>query len=363
MSYTLRKFTGLNGLQSLETVWGDLTKRMRLKHFTHSYYYYLAALRVLDAVASDIDFFVLFSNERAVFIAPLERHSRTVSGVELKILRTPTAIYLPFWDPIVDASIESSVLVNEFLHLLSKEFSSQWHCLELDGLLDDSTLLTLNTGNNRAKIVILPSHEYHDLPCRPAEELRSALSKKVRANLRQAMNRLRKAYDFEFLAYRNCETLPMAMDSFLELEASGWKSRAGSSVRQNLQVHAFYKSLIEMYPQDPEGSCEISELRVHGKPIASLFCLTMRDIMYTVKIGYDEAFAKVSPGILLFNWTIERYCDRGGFTHINFLSDTPWAKSWEPAVMFTRKCEIYADSMSGTVVWRARKLKRAFIKD
>ncbi len=362
MTYKLNKLDGLAGLQELEVTWIELASRLKSKGFTDSYYYYLAALRALGEAGNNISFFVLSLDGRPVQIVPLEAYTRRIFGFSFRVLRTPSSIYLPYWDAIVDVSAVPHDLFDEFLNLLNKEYAGKWHCLEFNGLLKDAGLFELITATQKTNILTYATLKYNVLRCRPVTEIRKALSKKVRANIRQATNRVKKLGDVEFVSHTDAESLPVALKTFLDLESSGWKSKENSSVKQNSQIHKFYNLLIGTYPDDQEGWCEIDELRVDGKPIASIVCLIMRKTMYAVKIGYDEDFSKVSPGILLFNWSIERYCGLEGFTHINFVSDTRWASSWKPAIVRTKSIEIYSPSLWGKLLRGVRWCKRSVTK-
>jgi len=111
-----------------------------------------------------------------------------------------------------------------------------------------------------------------------------------------------------------------------EIEASGWKGRKGTALAASLSLVAFYTALVEGLAR--EGWLEWHFLNADAKTLAGHLAVRFGRSMTLVKIGYDEAYAKCSPGNLLFERTAKWIFERGDIDEINCLTDMPWHRSW-----------------------------------
>src|SRR5207237_2342580 len=88
-----------------------------------------------------------------------------------------------------------------------------------------------------------------------------------------------------------------ALELFLALEASGWKGRRGTALSQDAGDAAFIRRAAVALAE--RGQCEIVTLRAGTTAIAAGIVPRHRDRAFYFKIGVDEAFAKLSPGVQL----------------------------------------------------------------
>jgi CelD/BcsL family acetyltransferase involved in cellulose biosynthesis len=93
------------------------------------------------------------------------------------------------------------------------------------------------------------------------------------------------------------------MDEFMALEASGWKGRQGTAISQRSDDRAFFTEFAAAL--HAEGRLQCLALRINGAAIAMKLNVFTRDQGFALKIAYDEAFAKFSPGVLM-----ERFNER-----------------------------------------------------
>ena len=133
---------------------------------------------------------------------------------------------------------------------------------------------------------------------RDAEELlRDALGAKKLKELRRQRNRLAEMGDVIFLISRTPDEVAHALDTFLVLEASGWKAKRGTALLQHGGDAAFIRrAAVELAAQ---GRCEIVTLMAGTTPVAAAVILRHLYRAYYFKLGVDEHFAKLSPGVQL----------------------------------------------------------------
>jgi CelD/BcsL family acetyltransferase involved in cellulose biosynthesis len=130
----------------------------------------------------------------------------------------------------------------------------------------------------------------------------AARSKTHRAKwLSDERRALRAGARFEILS--TWEEISKVFAELLEVEASGWKGRAGSAISQDGAARRFYKGLCEELA--PLGKVRVFLYRRDQRIAAFYLCLIHAGTISSVKIGYREAFAKESPGQVLRLWILK----------------------------------------------------------
>jgi len=133
---------------------------------------------------------------------------------------------------------------------------------------------------------------------RDADELlQEALGAKKLKELRRQRNRLAEHGAVHFDVARTPERVATAIETFLQIEASGWKARRGTALVQDEGDAAFIRRATIALAAT--GQCEIVSLSAGETPIAAGIVLRHRDRAFFFKLGVDERFAKYSPGVQL----------------------------------------------------------------
>ena len=133
---------------------------------------------------------------------------------------------------------------------------------------------------------------------RDADELlRDALGAKKLKELRRLRNRLAEHGAVHFEVARSAQDVATALESFLKLEASGWKGKRGTALSQDDGDAAFIRRATVTLADT--GQCEIVTLRAGATPVAAAIVVRHRDRAFYFKLGIDERFAKYSPGVQL----------------------------------------------------------------
>jgi CelD/BcsL family acetyltransferase involved in cellulose biosynthesis len=131
-----------------------------------------------------------------------------------------------------------------------------------------------------------------------AEELlREALGAKKLKELRRQRHRLSERGALSFDVARSPQEISAAIETFLALEASGWKGRRGTALMQVEGDAVFIRRATRALAE--RGQCEIVTLRAGETPVASGIVLRHQGRAFFFKLGVDERFAKFSPGVQL----------------------------------------------------------------
>jgi CelD/BcsL family acetyltransferase involved in cellulose biosynthesis len=131
----------------------------------------------------------------------------------------------------------------------------------------------------------------------PDELLLEALGAKKLKELRRQRHRLAEHGAVRFEVARSPDEIITAVETFLKLEASGWKGARGTALLQNDGDASFVRQATVALAAT--GQCEIIALHAGGIPVAAGIVLRHQDRAFFFKIGVDERFAKFSPGVQL----------------------------------------------------------------
>lgn len=127
--------------------------------------------------------------------------------------------------------------------------------------------------------------------------LLAAVSTKSRKQLRRLTRRLSEIGSVEFVELDATGDLEAWVEDFLRLEASGWKGRAESALAcDEPQRRFFIKMTREAFSR---GRLMMLALHLNGRPVAMKCNLLAGPGSFSFKIAFDEAFSRLSPGVLL----------------------------------------------------------------
>jgi CelD/BcsL family acetyltransferase involved in cellulose biosynthesis len=179
--------------------------------------------------------------------------------------------------------------------------------IPLDGSV--AKAFTQIVGFEGRKPTILHAHERACLDTTGDADtiLREALGPKKLKELRRQRNRLGDHGDVVFSVAKSPEAVSAALDTFLALEASGWKGERGTALVQHSGDEAFIRrATAEMAAR---GECEIITLHAGETPVAAGIVLRHGNRAFWFKLGVDEQFAKLSPGVQLALDLTKHLCD------------------------------------------------------
>lgn len=127
--------------------------------------------------------------------------------------------------------------------------------------------------------------------------LRDALGAKILKDRRRQRNRLAEHGKVVFEVARTPDEVALAVETFLALEASGWKARRGTALGQHAGDTTFIRRATRALAE--RGECEIVSLRAGQTPVAAAIITRHMGRAFYFKLGIDERFAKFSPGVQL----------------------------------------------------------------
>ena len=167
----------------------------------------------------------------------------------------------------------------------------------LDGAAMKAIRETLRREGLRPRLLQSHLRACLDATRDPEELLCEALSAKKLKELRRQRHRLADHGAVRFDVARTPAEVATALETFLALEASGWKAKRGTALGQDAGDAAFIRRATAGLAAT--GQCEIISLRAGDTPVAAGIVLRHQDRAFYFKLGVDERFAKFSPGVQL----------------------------------------------------------------
>ncbi|MGA9121499.1 MAG: GNAT family N-acetyltransferase [Bacteroidota bacterium] len=161
------------------------------------------------------------------------------------------------------------------------------------------------------------------------EKFSSGISSSWRSNLRRAQRRAEEfgAVQFEFVVPQ-AESVETLVQEVFHVESAGWKSRTQTALESIASLRKFFiaytKSAATL------GTLRLAFLRIDGKAVAAQLLVEYANRLWVLKVGYDEAYSRCSPGILLMHRVIQKSFEQGheGFELLG--ANESWMDIWRP---------------------------------
>jgi CelD/BcsL family acetyltransferase involved in cellulose biosynthesis len=171
------------------------------------------------------------------------------------------------------------------------------HDIPLDGAVLSTFTRVLARSNLKPRVLQSRTRAALDATRDAEVVLREALGSKKLKELRRQRKRLADHGTLKFEVANTRDTIPRALRIFFALESSGWKADRGTAMAQHEGDVTFMRNAT--LALSARGQCEIVTLSAGDTPVASGVVLRHRDRAFWFKLGIDERFAKMSPGVQL----------------------------------------------------------------
>jgi hypothetical protein len=327
--WSVVEYPGSDGLERLEAEWHRLVAAIPAHGPQHTFAVHRAYFRHVSRADGQFTCLALTDGQRVRAICPLEPTTIEILGLKTRVWGLPWHSYDLGRDiicPPDEAEGRLLPCLQQFLRRVPRR--RRW--LVFGGVLDSSVLWRCLAAIDSRDYATDAAGTSDVLDCaKPFEEFASTLSRNFRGNLRKARNKLTELDDVHFASISSRTGVEREFETFLALEASGWKGAAAvrGAIRLKPDQLAFYRDLVAS-PGD--SGCEINSLYAEGRCIASQLCFRTGETYTIAKIAYDENYARVAPGQVLLEWTLKRCCQDPMVRRLSLVSDAAWHRDWRP---------------------------------
>jgi hypothetical protein len=139
--------------------------------------------------------------------------------------------------------------------------------------------------------------------------------------------------------------LDRLLDEAYAVEARSWKGDGGTALAADPTLGPFYRRLAHAAAQ--AGHLRLCFLRIAGQAAAMQLALQGEGRFWLMKIGYDAAFARCSPGQLLMLHTIGHAAAQGLSSYEMLGNAAAWTAGWTRTLRPFVRVSVYPASWSG----------------
>ncbi|ESX60262.1 hypothetical protein X760_13965 [Mesorhizobium sp. LSHC422A00] len=285
----------------------------------------LAVIRDGDEYRNRLRLLVPFSVERPA--VPL--------GVP--VMRTWSSPFGPIGTPLVDHDDPIGV-VEDFFGMLSRPHLKLPKVFVLPDMRLDGPLASVLATVAETRGLTMVTTGKADRPVLESTlDGEAYLKASLRAHHYREFRRLKRRLEdlgrLEHVVARGPDEIRHAIESFLTLEAAGWKGRERTAMAIDRYRAAFAREAVHRLAE--HDMCRIHSLTLDGRTIACLVVFVEAGVAYTWKTAYDETMATYSPGTLLMIEVTRQHLD-------------------DPNIMMTDSCAV-PDHPVMSRLWSERK--------
>jgi CelD/BcsL family acetyltransferase involved in cellulose biosynthesis len=218
---------------------------------------------------------------------------------------------------------------------------------------------------NRGLVVSRDAGGCPYIPLERHKEPEQRLSARRRSDLRRARRRAERLgkVSCEVLSPAPAELEPLVNEA-VRVEAAGWKGKAGTALAHDSRRQAFFRRYAAA--ASSKGILRVCLLRIGGHAAAMQVAVETGGRFWLLKVGYDERFARCSPGSLLLLETIRHAATRR-LRSYEFLGNAeswtrPWTREVRPCVhveTYPFKARAVGGLAAGAAVVGGQRLRAA----
>jgi CelD/BcsL family acetyltransferase involved in cellulose biosynthesis len=264
-----------------------------------------------------------------VAVFPLRHFRRRIHGLTLRVLGLISHNHITLGDFTFAQQPENAALMQAFVDWLRAQREFFWDVLHLDGVPERSAIAFALKAAPPSLLLGAPCGSSSYISCeQPYDRATSAMSGSFKRNLGRLARRAEQTAALTYWSVQNYVELVEALSRFLEIEASGWKTREGTAIKCDDSLVMFYRRLVEEF--GPQGQCCVNFLRHGDNDVAAQFCLRVGGSINVLKVGFDEAHSAIAPGNLIMERTIQACCEDTQIRQLSFVTSPVWDHVWKP---------------------------------
>ncbi len=146
------------------------------------------------------------------------------------------------------------------------------------------------------------------------------------------------------------EDISPCIPEVVQVEASGWKGQAGSSIAQDPKTRRFYEGIFEDLAK--MDKLRLFLIRRDGRIIAFQFATLHAGTLSGLKASYLDGFAKESPGQVLQFWiTHWAFAEEGVHTYDLLGPSSEYKLRFSTGVEKLETLYVFAPTIGGFIAW------------
>jgi CelD/BcsL family acetyltransferase involved in cellulose biosynthesis len=193
----------------------------------------------------------------------------------------------------------------------------------------------------------MPSHPWLQLDeswQRPEEHLNSGR----RSDLRRARRNAEKIGPLSFQnIIPSADELEEVLTEVFRVESANWKGEAGSGLAYDPVIQGFYRRFSQLACE--QGILRILLMKCGDQTAAVQLGVEYKNRFWLLKMGYDQNFARYSPGELLIIESLRLAAERGLEAYEFTGTPESWTHKWTDKTHASVSIRIYAAGLRGLI--------------
>ncbi|MDZ4819397.1 MAG: GNAT family N-acetyltransferase [Planctomycetota bacterium] len=303
-TYQVRHYGSAAELRAAAPAWDDLWHRSN--NSIPSARASLIALW-LETFAPQADFRAIAIEQDGQLVAALPLVGSRLRGV-LRVGKLPTGVWGEAGDLLVDPTCDVPAVLD---HMVAALRRLPWPLLWLDSVpIESGEWQQLREALSRNQL----QHQWHErfrigkINCnRSWGQYQTDWSGNFRRQMRKMVKRAEQLGGVELVTSRptHAAEIDRCLAEGFAVEDRGWKGAEGTSVLKNPVAYEYLRQ--QAHEMARLGHLELTFLQHQGQSIAFEYGWLGKGTYYSPKVGYDEAFAQLSPGQLIRLKMCERF--------------------------------------------------------
>ncbi len=313
---------GPAALPRLEADWRRL-ERQNGARFYQGYDWHAAWLEHLEPEADAVLIATLMQGDDCLGLLPLLPGPQTSrwqprivevprrSGMDLTAPLLAPEVRLADWWPALRAALKAEGLPS--------------FILRLTGVPQETPAMAPLAGMEPQRIVRVQGHSCRFDCRRSYDEIAAGYTTRLKKILRRGHLKLTADGPLRMQSWRGRNAVTEAYPEFLRLEASGWKADSGTALALDEKARRFHEDLLFA---DDAARLRINLLLAGDRPVAGQLCAVDGGTLSLLKIAFEQACSRASPGSVLLDQLLQHGCDDEAIDTIDLVTGQPWMREW-----------------------------------
>jgi CelD/BcsL family acetyltransferase involved in cellulose biosynthesis len=170
-------------------------------------------------------------------------------------------------------------------------------------------------------------------------------NKHFRHNYNRMVRTFEESGEYALRSYSRPGELPGAWEKVLEISRRTWKYKNGSAIANSPARSGFYRKCAEWAAE--RGWFRLLVMEHKEKPVAFCYDLPYKKTLFSNKSGFDESYAKLSPGTYVICRSIRDAIAAGFATYDLMGRDEEYKMKFTSLVKTHRRFVIFNRSLTG----------------
>lgn len=344
----------IDRFSQLEDKWNRLLDQCENKDvlFSHQWYYCW-----INSFISGNELFIVtaIDSEEYHAILPLIKIKYKKKGIKFKAIQSITNDFSERFDILFDKP--SCDIISQ---MLKKAFdASKSKILILEKLPKNSIVLRyIKDSCNLLGYHYIIKDQYENRLIRIQnsfeDHVKKLRSKNFKNSLRKTQRKAIERGQIELLQPKSMDEINQILVRGFKVEAQSWKGKRGSAIAQNEKVKNFYTMLAREYFKS--GNLELFLLKNCEDDIAFLFCIGNYGCIKALKIGMNEKFRNIGPGMMITKKVLEKLFLEKKYKLWDFGGGPArWKSDWSYEIEKLYKIFIFKNNLTGKILYNLAK--------